>query len=76
MTDERLRIHKNDFRVMDTEAPHYEGWAQIYVMNEWIIPESWRDRFYDELVSEDLGYRRDLENEIRIHGVRWRTKNV
>lgn len=49
----------------------YTGWALNYVKSEKSIPETWRSEFYDELVNENLEYRRTLENAIHLHGVRW-----
>ena len=51
--------------------PDYVGWAKVYVEAEKHVPEAWRSEFYDELVSEDLEYRRALEESLRYFGVRW-----
>jgi hypothetical protein len=59
---------KNEFTGL---APHYVGWAKNYVEQESPIPETWRDKFYDELVSEDAEYRKNLELALKVHGVRW-----
>lgn len=56
-----------DFTVTRTPP----GWALSYIVKEKPIPENCRDRFYDELVSEDVEYRKTLEDAIRQHGVRW-----
>lgn len=47
------------------------GWALIYVQAEEPIPLQYRNDFYDELASEDLGYRKALEEAIRCFGVRF-----
>lgn len=52
--------------------PTKPGWALIYVVSEVAIPESWRNDFYDELISKDDSYRRALEDSIKTHGVRWK----
>ena len=49
----------------------WPGWALPYIQSEHLIPEEWRSAFYDELVSDDLEYRKSLEESIRQHGVRW-----
>ena len=51
--------------------PHKNEWALEYVITETAIPKIWREFFYDELVSENEVYRNELENALRVHGVRW-----
>ena len=51
--------------------PDTKGWAKKYIDTEIPIPEKWRDKFYDELVSDDEQYKNDLNESIRKHGVRW-----
>lgn len=48
-----------------------EGWALGMVQNMEYIPEELRSEFYDELVSEDVVYRKILEEAVRKYGVRW-----
>lgn len=55
------------------QSPPAPGWAKEFVEAEQPIPEFWRESFYDELVCEDLLYRKDLEKSLRQHGVRWST---
>lgn len=47
------------------------GWALSFITDEKPIPETWRDRFYNELVSENAAYKQTLEEAVRQHGVRW-----
>lgn len=46
-------------------------WAKVYVEAEEPIPAAWRSEFYDELVNEDLEYRKALEESLGWFGVRW-----
>ncbi len=46
-------------------------WALLYVEAERGIPKTWQNEFIDHLVSEDLEYRRQLEESVRWFGVRW-----
>ncbi len=48
-----------------------KGWSKILIDKEVPIPEAWRDKFYDELISEDVEYRQALEESIRKNGVRF-----
>jgi hypothetical protein len=52
-------------------APPYEGWAKLYVDAERGIPKAWYNDFIDELVSEDVHYRHQLEESVRYFGVHW-----
>lgn len=42
------------------------GWAKVWIEAEHPMPENWRSEFYKELVSEDLGYKKELEQAIRV----------
>jgi hypothetical protein len=53
------------------QPPPHQGWAKSFVEAEQPIPENWRSSFYDELVHQDDGYRKGLEEALRQHGVRW-----
>ena len=55
-------------------GPNYAGWARVYVEAERPIPETWRNAFYDELVSDNQEYKKSLEESIRFFGVRWVNK--
>ena len=48
-----------------------KGWAQVFVCAEQPIPQEWRDAFLDEITSEDVGYKKMLEEDLRTFGVRW-----
>ena len=52
-------------------APHSPGWAKVYVEAEQPIPKLLTNEFIDELVSDDLEYRRELEESVRWFGVKW-----
>jgi hypothetical protein len=52
-------------------GPEVEKWALTYVQAEKPIPETWRNAFYDELVHQDLEYRRALEDNLKFFGVRF-----
>lgn len=54
-----------------TVLPTTPGWAIVWINTETTVLEEWRDKFYEELVSQDLGYREELNQSIRDHGVRW-----
>jgi hypothetical protein len=47
------------------------SWARVHIEAEEAIPEEWRNDFYDELTSENLEYRKALEESVRWFGVRW-----
>jgi hypothetical protein len=47
------------------------GWALTYILQEWPISETMRNQFYDELVHTEPYYRAQLEQALRVHGVRW-----
>ena len=47
------------------------SWGRVYVEAERPIPEKLRSDFYDELTSDNLEYRKELEDSIRWFGVRW-----
>jgi hypothetical protein len=47
------------------------GWARVCVENKISIPEKFRSKFYDELVTEDQVEKKLLENAINRHGVKW-----
>jgi hypothetical protein len=53
------------------QSPPKPGWVKRFVEAEQPIPEAWRSSFYDELVSADNQYRKELEDLLRQHGVRW-----
>jgi hypothetical protein len=53
------------------QPPPHQGWAKSFVIAEQPIPENWRDSFYDELVHKDSQYKKELEEALRQHGVRW-----
>ena len=69
---QELNRSAKDVMVDFTFAPgQTAGWGKVYVEAEHPIPEEYRDAFYDELVHEDLEYRKALEESVRYFGVRW-----
>lgn len=67
----KISVRNGGLTVVDTSRPASPGWAKAWICAERPIPETWRNYFYDELVSEDLEYRKSLEEDVRWHGVRW-----
>ena len=47
------------------------SWGRVYVEAERPIPEKLRSDFYDELTSDNIEYRKALEESVRYFGVRW-----
>jgi len=47
------------------------GWAKVWVEAEEPIAEIYRSLFYDELFSDDLEYRKALEDSVNYFGIRW-----
>jgi hypothetical protein len=48
-----------------------DSWGRVWVEAEQPIPEKLRSDFYDELTSDNLVYRKELEESVRWFGVRW-----
>ena len=73
MNKEQAALTSRTARILmkpDTN-PNDFGWALIYVQTETPIPSLWRNRFYDELVSQDQDYRKELEESVKWFGVRF-----
>ena len=56
----------------DGEVILKPGWAKAFVEAEEPIYKALQDEFIDELNSPDEKYRRELEESINWHGVRWK----
>lgn len=66
------RYSRLPFEDKELPPPQEEGWAVVFVEAQKPIPEHWRNAFYDELFSENLVYRRELEESVRWFGVRFK----
>ena len=67
LNESALKLFQNDDPLTRTK----NAWGRVWVEAERPIPEKLRSEFYDELVSDDDGYRKDLEESVRWFGVRY-----
>lgn len=68
---EAKKLFEGPYGAAHDGAPNHAGWALAYIEAERPVPESWRNRFYDELFTDNEEYRKKLEESVRWFGVRW-----
>jgi len=68
---ERHDISRKMLDFNDPLCSAKNSWGRIYVEAEELIPEEWKYAFIEELLSDDLEYRKQMEEAVQWFGVRW-----
>lgn len=52
------------------KEPNYSGWARLYVQAGKIIPEKFKEAFYNQLNSDNKLYAEALQEDIKKYGLK------